>query len=250
MLTLAIATAAFYLIYYHLYSCYLIYINWSNFTSNLFVGLANLIILFLNAISVDLFWAWVVMIDCICSTIIISFSVIFFIKMRQVNHLLHKPSFTASHLHTFTRQHVLTLTHVIGGNGFYGYLMASYFLLVVPINTIVVTAILNGEFAPLAALFHTAIASFEYLVIIAFHLMAAAFSDRIHKCFPRLVYYATRAAAYKLNLRDRIRLALFVQKLNTTKRYGITYGSHGLMSFGSFTKVLLPKIVCLISFIM
>src|SRR5699024_10152512 len=127
---------------------------WNEFTFNPLLGIVYLSYYLLNAITVTLFWIWIVIVDTNFSTVMISFSTIFFLKMRQVNGLLYKPKMAAGHLRQFMREHTRTLTDVCGGNRFYGYLLGSYLVLVVPVNTAFIIGIWMGAFGLIAGLFN------------------------------------------------------------------------------------------------
>src|SRR5699024_4791962 len=84
----------------------------------------------------------------------------------------------------------------------------------------------------------------QYVVLFGFHLLAAMYSARIHKCCYRLLGRSARAqfsitkSASNRGLYTKLKLAHHIAAFHTENRYGISYGEIGLISFESFAKVV------------
>lgn len=165
---------------------------------------------------------------------------IFFLKFTQVNRLLHSSGlnnrFTLVALNRFTRHHTRTLSLLFEFNRFFGSSLLVFIILNFPQNTYLLMAITMGQFDTFAALIFLNYVLCQYVFIVWFHLLAAMYSERIHRCRKRLFYLSSNKRLHHLTLRGRLRLALYILKFSTCKRYGITYGPYGLMSFKSFAK--------------
>ncbi|KAI2800245.1 hypothetical protein BLOT_013768 [Blomia tropicalis] len=81
-------------------------------------------------------------------------------------------------------------------------------------------------------------------------MLAAMFTNKIHRFVKRLmqivisryytVYIRHRKKKFQLfSIKIHWKLSNYIEKFHTNERYGITYGSFGLMSFTSFTKFIL-----------
>ena len=116
--------------------------------------------------------------------------------------------------------------------------MVIYILTNFPVNTYLLIAILFGQFPLITRLILINLLVIQYFVLIFFHLLAAAYSSRIHCCAKRLFHWSAQASyRYFVTLQNRLKVWLYIEKFNTANRYGITYGPYGLMSFHSFSKV-------------
>ena len=82
--------------------------------------------------------------------------------------------------------------------------------------------------------------AFQYVAIFGFHLLAAMYTSRMHACVPLLRLSAARAvdkSKYAPSTRYVVSLDAYIHKFHVSERYGITYGSFGLMSVKSFLEV-------------
>lgn len=235
----------FYLVYFHWQSMhYLI-----TFKNQIF-NLKNILLIqffILNAITTDLFWLWMVAIDCICSSIVIAYSLIFFISMKQTNALLltNKSKFNFRVFELFKRNHTTILTQVLYSNLFCGYLLTAYLGCVIPINTLAVIGLITGQFNPVTQYFHISITILVYVAFVLIHLLGATFSSTIHKCSKHLLRLSIKSQNW--NIYQRIRLFLYYEKFLVKKKYGLTYLSHSVMSAKSFAKVY-PFSLCFCNF--
>src|SRR5699024_3378222 len=73
--------------------------------------------------------------------------------------------------------------------------------------------------------------------VFGFHLVAALYTNRIHKCCARLCQISAREKGLQRMLGPQLKLANYIQKFHANKRYGITYMGYGLVTFRSFFKV-------------
>ena len=221
---------------FHLQSIYYVVKYYTQFLS-FPKGIFNLAFLILNSISMDLFFILMLIINCTSSTILFAFTCIIFIKMRQLNVFLKKAEFKPRDFYRFMKAHTKTVTDVMDGNKFYGYLLVYYIIFIVPMNNFVVIGLFEGEFNLLTGYFHFCVSCFAYLGIVVFHLVAAMYSKHIHKCVRPLLRLHHLFREKKFQFKHKLRLVLYIEKFNVVKRYGIKYGSYGLMSTASIFKV-------------
>ena len=98
-----------------------------------------------------------------------------------------------------------------------------------------------GKFSPAGAIVFSNFILFQYMVFILLHLLAANYTNKIHHCTKELFHIegSRPKLGFGFTPLTRLRMSLYIDKFNSTKRYGITYGPFGLMSFASFFKVCL-----------
>ncbi|KAH9403798.1 hypothetical protein TYRP_014990 [Tyrophagus putrescentiae] len=189
----------FYLMYYHCQSMHYI-VQFKLYRPSL-QNILLAIIFAINATSTDLFWLWMIGIDCVCSAIVVAYSLIFFISIRQTNAL----------------------------NLFCGYLLTAYLACIIPINTLAVIGVFTGQFNLVTTFFHLNMTIFVYVGIFLIHLLGASFSSKIHKCAKVLLGYSVNLTS--LSIHQRIKLVLYFEKFLTHKKYGLTYLNHSVISF-------------------
>ena len=196
------------------------------------------IIFAINATSTDLFWLLSIRIECVCSAIVVAYSLIFFISIRQTNALLvqKKRHFRTAVFERFKRNHTIILLQVFNSNLFCGYLLTAYLACIIPINTLAVIGVFTGQFNLVTTFFHLNMTIFVYVGIFLIHLLGASFSSKIHKCAKVLLGYSVNLTS--LSIHQRIKLVLYFEKFLTHKKYGLTYFNHSVMSMKSFSKVV------------
>lgn len=86
----------------------------------------------------------------------------------------------------------------------------------------------------------------QVISVFGVHLVLTYLSQRLHRPAKLLVARFARGQRLQWNkiglgagrtVRHRLSLALFIEAWHTRKRYGIAYGSFGLITLSSFTKV-------------
>ena len=110
-----------------------------------------------------------------------------------------------------------------------------------PTSTYLILSIATGRFPVITAIIFGNLVVIQYIVFIFLHVMAAAYSNQIHKCRKRLFHYHAMNNL-EISTRNRFKLSLYLTKFSTSKKYGISYASYGLMTFASFFKVCILKI--------
>lgn len=228
-----------YLLAFHCKSFYYIYLDWEFYLTT-FTGYLSLLYLLLNSFTTDFWLLWIGMIDSIISTTGLAFSLIFLLRLRQINALLKKKDFGKLDLYRFTYFHSQTLVHVLYVDRYFGSLLLGYTICIMPISAIIAMGLIRGQFALFSAFFFVSLLVFVYDGMIGFHFIASVYSSFLHKCRFQLLHWQVFITGDdRFSTRDRLHLQNYIQKVNVNKRYGITFRNVGLISFGSFTKFLL-----------
>ena len=155
----------------------------------------------------------------------------------------------------FITLHTQTLLLIFQFNSLYSQLLFLFMGAQLPINTYLITRLMLSQFNIQTSVIFINFISLQYICILFFHILSAMYCHRIHSCSNRLFHIN----ANSLNKRDKGKLSasfkidLYIAKFNTNKKYGISYGPFGLMTFNTFAKVTLEFIsqsLCLIIFIL
>ena len=175
-----------------------------------------------------------------------AFTCITFARLRQTNQLLLVGGNRINQLtlSRFARSNTAILLSISAFNPIAGGFILGFVATTLPINTYLLVLVFMGSFLTSTltrALLMMNILT-QWIVIFGFHLLAARYSSQMHACAKRLLYFVSSQLKRTrwgptLAGRERIMLALLLEKYHTRKRYGITYGSFGLISFASFAKV-------------
>src|SRR5699024_8191015 len=102
-------------------------------------------------------------------------------------------------------------------------------------NTYLVNGLLGGKFSFRSSLLLWSICFFQYDGILAIHLLSSMYTQAIHRCSHRL--FDWNAGRNRFSIKDKLHLLFYIEKFHIKKKYGITYGSFGLVSLKSFAKV-------------
>lgn len=109
--------------------------------------------------------------------------------------------------------------------------------------------IVMGKFDTVTTLVFANFISMQFLAILIFHILAAMYCNKIHVCRKVLFNWAANfnfnvkndieksKVKRKLSIRVLTCIDFYLAKFNVNKKYGITYGSFGLMTFSTFFKV-------------
>ena len=138
----------------------------------------------------------------------------------------------------FTHYHTKTLLTIFDFNRFIGETVFAFMLTQFPVNTYLLMAVTLRLYGPATTVVFGNFVAMQYVAIVFFHLLSAMYTNKIHQCRKALFAADVRFPA-KLNLRAHALLMIYIEKFNTKKKYGLTYGCFGLISFASFAKVSL-----------
>ena len=173
-----------------------------------------------------------------------------------VNHSLHK----------FMHFHTICLLEILSINQMFGSLLFHFLILNTPVNAYLIISLINGKLELFQIYFVFMLGIGQFLGIFAIHWIGINFTQHIHKCTKPLIHcYLTHMLLrwknsliirkschntvithsnnkfefkfYLNQLRLQLKLNNYLFKFHTNKRYGITCGAIGLITFKSFTKV-------------
>lgn len=228
----------FYLIAFHCKSFHYIYFDWKFYLTT-FTGYLSLFYLIINSLSTDYWFLCVGTIDLVATSVGLSFSLIFLLRLKQINSILYKKSFNRLDLYRFTRLHTQTLVHILQADQYFGSLLLCYIVCLMPFSQLAFMAIVRKNFNIFTFLFFGLILVFIYNGMIGVQLICTVYSNYLHKCRFRLLHWQVNITGNnRFSTRDRLHLHSYIQKFNVKKRYGITLPMICLISIGTFTKFL------------
>ena len=211
--------------------------NWTYFLLDFPEGPLSLTYALCNSLLTNFYMIAFTMVNVTFTTIIFTFTLCMFIRLKQANKLFQNSSLSPYKFGKFCSFHTETLTKIIAGNRYFGQMLLDFIVIYMPINIYCFTEMILGHFGLIATLICINVIAFHYLVLFGFHLLAAMYSARIHKCSYILMHWSARAQ-FSRQLGTRLKLANYICAFHTEKRYGISYGEIGLISFDSFAKVI------------
>lgn len=174
------------------------------------------------------------------------------IRMRDNNRRNLHPR----RLITFQRSHLVTMYHFFKSSPLLGNILMVLLATNYPINTVLMAIILNDPFNVMT-LAYLPLVSIQFFGFVTIHLAMAKLSWQLHDPFKRFLMVCfqkfvedrqrrRRMASVRMNrnnlfhlqtIRQHIKLTLFGQSFHTSNRYGLRYGSIGVIDMQSFSKV-------------
>ncbi len=228
-------------------------------------GFFSLLLINFSALLYDLMVITYGYVHTIFSSVLITTTKAVFINFEQVNGLLKvNTPVTEQKVALFVKKHAQTLIVVFGLNRFIGHLVLAFILFHLPQNTYFLMAIFFEQHQPITVIVLGNLLALQFFIIIFFHVLCTAYSARIHRPVKTVAHWAAQvqlenlvgfdrrkenekssSAVVSLPFRARLKMAFFIGKFNTARRYGIHYGSCGLISFASFGKfaIIYPKLI-------
>lgn len=216
-------------------------------------GFFSLLLINFSALLYDLMVITYGYVHTIFSSVLITTTKAVFINFEQVNGLLRTTDsvITEQKVALFVRKHAQTLMVVFGLNRFIGHLVLAFILFHLPQNTYFLMAIFFEHHQPITVIVLGNLVALQLFIIIFFHVLCTAYSARIHRPVKTVAHWAAqvqlessvrfserrkneKSEIVSLPFRARLKIAFFIGKFNTARRYGIHYGSCGLISFASF----------------
>lgn len=124
-------------------------------------------------------------------------------------------------------------------NKFIRQILLSFFLVFYPVNSYLVTLFISTEltFIVRFALLGHIIGQIN--IIFSIHLLAIAYSRRIHAFVKRMIDVHVHWAknGQKQNLLSSLKVTNYISKFNVKHQYGLTYSKIGLITLAAFAKV-------------
>ena len=229
-------------LFYHASSIQYIYQEQEYFFHHL-SGFVSLIPLIINSFWGDFMVATYGIVHQLWAILTYTFTLICFLQFKQLNQYLTNTHQLSSYkLSRFTHYHTQMLLQIFAFNNFFGQLLLAFILTNFPINTYLVIGLFLGHFKRIGSkLVFANFIAMQYTLILCFHLIAAAYSNRIHRCAKVLYHFnANQRSDLSFNqkiAKFRIKLVLYAEKFHVSQKYAISYGSFGTVSFNSFFKV-------------
>ena len=144
--------------------------------------------------------------------------------------------FTWKHIINFIRYDIKTFSSVFIGNRVFGRLTMGFLIANIPISSyFAVSSLLTG--ASKSTFMLLAYPVHELFFSIGFHLYIAKFNKRLHESSKVLLSLLVAKAHRVGDFRSRLKVHFNIARLHTKRKYGITYGSIGLITMKTFAKV-------------
>ncbi len=176
------------------------------------------------------------------SIIIFSFTCISFIQIKQCKQLiaLANNQINATTFDKFAFFYTKTLVNILAFKSVISQMVLGFIIPETPISIHTIIQITQKKFDFFATCILLTILSIEYFIIFGFHILAAIYSQQIHSVSRYLLkLYSTKlcTTSFDGNIRFQFKVALYIEKIHTFKRYGVHYGGCGLISIVSFGHV-------------
>lgn len=227
------------MIAFHCKSFYYIYIDWQFYLTTFFGSLSLLYLLF-NALSTDFWFICLGTINSVAPTVGLAFSLIFFLRLKQINAILCKSKFSRRDLYRFTHFHSQTLVHILYADRYFGSLLLVYTICVIPLSALALMGLIRGRFNLFASSYFGIFLIFLYNGLVTFPIIGTIYVSYLHKCRYRLLHWQVNIfGKHCFNTRDRLHLDCYIQKINVKKRYGITFPIVCLITLESFIKFMM-----------
>ncbi|KAH9403063.1 hypothetical protein TYRP_015829, partial [Tyrophagus putrescentiae] len=105
----------------------------------------------------------------------------------------------------------------------------------VPINLrVVLWIVFDKHLKNFEILLLCSFACIQMIGLFGCHYMMALYSKRIHQPFKLLYHHLVHDKQADFTLKNKLKFAKLIYTLCTTKQYGVTYGTFGLVTMNSF----------------
>ena len=102
------------------------------------------------------------MIDSIISAIGLALSLIFLLRLKQINAILSKKHLSKLDLYRFTFFHSQTLLHILYADRYFGSLLLGYTICIMPISAIIAMGLFRRQFTLFSNFFFVSLLIFVY----------------------------------------------------------------------------------------
>ena len=227
--------------------------NWQCFytgLTTLYVTLAKLAFMLFNLICFATSQLTIAHIYVNLIILYVTFTLIFFAKLRQVDNILKKPSRTFirfTQVSIFMRHHTNTLRQVMIADGLISASLTMYMVMNFPANLYLIMFFFGvhnsqeeerylGVYLFCLMLISTQL--FGYLII---HLVSAMYTRKLHNHSKILLQINARRQFNSLG--SVLKLTFYIEKFHTKRQYGYTYFNLGLITMKTFIEVRLATFV-------
>ncbi|KAH9396899.1 hypothetical protein TYRP_003199 [Tyrophagus putrescentiae] len=131
-----------------------------------------------------------------------------FICFALINITLSVIIFTFS---LFASFHSQTLVLVTAGNGYFGSLLMTFFLIYMPNNAYMSVQLIGGKYPLISGFIIGNAHAFEYVAAFGFHALCSVYSSRLHRCSKLLLHWQVNGAARLRSLPVRLKLAHYIE---------------------------------------
>lgn len=221
----------------------------SEYFPSLFLSILNLATICTNGL-LTFFYMFLMLKQYLVNIILLTlFSYVQFYKLKAIRGLLLPVLADGKwkNFARFTQLHTRILVEICEANRLFGYTLLADMLASSPFSAYLFILLLCFDQSFLVAVHHTSILLYGWMIILAIHLLAAQYTNRIHECAKPLLRLSAhlqsahrkdKKAKLHLSVRVRLNLAFYVEKFHCKdRRYGFTFAIFGLISLSSFFKV-------------
>lgn len=169
--------------------------------------------------------------------VVFTFTLVIFTRLKQANKLINKSNFSEINFRKFASFHTATLKLVTSGNSYFGSCLVYFLIIYIPNNAYMSVQLIRGIYPPTSAFIFSNAHAFEYVYVFGIHALSAAYSTRVHHCSCLLLHWKVRERFQ--SFLTKLKLANYIEKfhVDSSGKYGITYGNFGLVSYDSLFKV-------------
>lgn len=232
------------IVYYQISAHWFLIRNFNEiFSHSILCGFVFILITEINLLVESYSIQFVTVMCIVTSAIILSYTFIMFVRLRQVNQIIYAKKFNIFELNRFIQYHTATILVILRSNKFYGRILLSFIINQVTINTYLLILMIIGQFGTFGSLIFGNLIFCQNLPIFVFHMLGAMFTKRIHRCRKPLFNWSAGHTINRLHfvpMSSHLRLWSYLMKFNTPSegQYGLTYGNDiNLITSLSFIKV-------------
>ena len=165
-------------------------------------------------------------------------------KFNQLFHLLHKPSkmFKRNMIISyklFIHSFIYELRLMAIWNTSFSNALLVFLIINSPLNGSFVVIILKSGINSTVSILLLMFVIQQFICIFGIHILVASLNEIIHQPVKRMIYLFIHDRKIEKKIRLKLIIHNYICAFHTKKRYGVTYGSFGLISMFSFAKVTL-----------
>ena len=223
--------------------------NWDYFYdywTTLHITLAKLMFMFINAICFAASQLTICHIYVNLLTFYISFTLIFFAKLYQIDNILKRSGLSSiryAQIRSFMQHHTNIFRQVMIANRLLSSSWTMYMVMNFPSNLYLIMFFIvipdsRGKEKNLGVyLFCLMLISVQFIGYLIIHVVSAMYTQKLHNHSKILIQINARRRFNSLG--SVLKLTFYIEKFHTHKQYGYTYFNFGLITMKAFIEVIL-----------
>ena len=164
------------------------------------------------------------------------------VKLKQIRNLLylkHKYSHWPSYVtyRSFIQHMSESLQYISVANSTYGRGLFFYLVTNCPLSCIFVVVMFDDTLNSMISFLILLYVLNQFIGLFGIHILVVTLNANIHKTSKRMIHLSIHDRKFFKFSRMKLKVHNYNVAFHTSKKYGITYSSFGLISFSSFAKV-------------